>query len=212
MASFTINAATRLSSRRTLPTFQSHISPRQCLQHQHRRLQPQQPHTTTRQYGTSDSLPKIAQPSLWNSLVPKFIRNRKSRSDSSSPKSKEWNPASFYIIMFTLIGSQAIRMIALKNDYAAFTRSTDAKITLLREVIERVKNGEKVDVEKLLGTGNEAKEREWDEVLQEIEAEESLWHQKNAAAAKEPAPAAEPPKTSDEPSTENASKRKAHFF
>ena len=65
--------------------------------------------------------------------------------------------------MFTLIGSQAIRMIALKNDYAAFTRSTDAKITLLREVIERVKNGEKVDVEKLLGTGNEAKEREWDE-------------------------------------------------
>ncbi|PLB42650.1 DUF5321 domain-containing protein [Aspergillus candidus] len=217
MASLTMNAATRLSTRRTLPTFQSHFSPRQCLQQQHR--QQQQRHSiTTRRYGSSDSLPKIAQPSLWTSLVPKFIRNRKSRSDSSSPKSKEWNPASFYIIMFTLIGSQAIRMIALKNDYAAFTRSTDAKITLLREVIERVKNGEKVDVEKLLGTGNEAKEREWDEVLQEIEAEESLWHQKNAAAAKaqpppeEPAPAAEPPKTSDEPSTENASKRKAHFF
>ena len=56
-------------------------------------------------------------------------------------------------------------------------------------------------------------------VLQEIEAEESLWHQKNNAAsktqppaAKEPAPAAEPPKTSDEPTTESPSKRKAHFF
>lgn len=54
-------------------------------------------------------------------------------------------------------------MIALKNDYAAYSRSTDAKIRLLREVIEKVNNGEVVDVEKLLGTGNEAKEREWEE-------------------------------------------------
>lgn len=56
-------------------------------------------------------------------------------------------------------------MIALKNDYAAYTRSMDAKIRLLREVIERVNNGEKVDVEKLLGTGDEVKEREWEEGL-----------------------------------------------
>lgn len=54
-------------------------------------------------------------------------------------------------------------MIALKNDYAAYTRSTDAKIELLREVIEKVKRGEKVDVEKLLGTGDAAKEREWED-------------------------------------------------
>lgn len=54
-------------------------------------------------------------------------------------------------------------MIALKNDYRAYTRTTDAKITLLREVIERVKNGEKVDVERLLGTGDHGKEREWEE-------------------------------------------------
>lgn len=65
--------------------------------------------------------------------------------------------------MFTLIGSQAIRMLTLKNGYAAYTRTTDAKIELLAEIITRVKNGEKVDVEKLLGTGDEAKEREWDE-------------------------------------------------
>lgn len=54
-------------------------------------------------------------------------------------------------------------MIALKNDYAAYTRTTDAKILLLREIIEKVKAGEKVDVERLLGTGDEAKEREWEE-------------------------------------------------
>lgn len=97
-------------------------------------------------------------------MIPKFIRNRGSKETKPyKPKSKEWNPASFYIIIFILIGSQAIRMIALKNEYAAYTRSTDAKIRLLREVIERVNNGEKVDVEKLLGTGDEAKEREWEE-------------------------------------------------
>ncbi|PYH93343.1 hypothetical protein BO71DRAFT_410278 [Aspergillus ellipticus CBS 707.79] len=131
--------------------------------------------------GAARPLPKIAQPSFWNSLIPKFIRNRFSRQTRPyKPKSKEWNPASFYIIIFILIGSQAIRMIALKNDYSAYTRSTDAKIRLLREVIEKVNNGEKVDVEKLLGTGDGAKEREWEEVLREIEAEDSLWHRKNA--------------------------------
>lgn len=95
-------------------------------------------------------------------MIPRFIRERKSR---KSGKSKEWNPATFYIVMFTLIGSQAIRMLTLKNSYATYTRSTDAKIELLKEVIERVQRGEKVDVEKLLGTGDEAKEREWDQGL-----------------------------------------------
>lgn len=140
-------------------------------------------------------------------MVPKFILDRitgRRGSKGDTPKSKEWNPASFYIIIFILIGSQAIRMLALKNDYTAYTRSTDAKIQLLREVIERVKKGEKVDVEKLLGTGDAAKEREWEEgmfislslriravvfpmltfyatVLREIEQEDSLWHNKSAA-------------------------------
>jgi uncharacterized spore protein YtfJ len=108
-------------------------------------------------------MPKIAQPSLWQSMIPKFIRNRRAKAEISPTKSKEWNPAGFYIVIFILIGSQAIRMIALKNEYNAYTRSTDAKIRLLREVIEKVQRGEKVDVEKLLGTGDEAKEREWEE-------------------------------------------------
>ncbi|KAF4264054.1 hypothetical protein KXW98_007909 [Aspergillus fumigatus] len=134
------------------------------------------------QYSTSGHMPKIAQPSLWQSMIPKFIRNRRAKAETSPAKSKEWNPASFYIIIFILIGSQAIRMIALKNEYNAYTRSTDAKIRLLREVIEKVQRGEKVDVEKLLGTGDEAKEREWEEVLREIEEEDSLWHRKNPSS------------------------------
>lgn len=93
-------------------------------------------------------------------MIPRFIRDRKAR---DARKSEEWNPATFYIIIFILIGSQAIRMLLLKNDWKAYTRSTDAKIGLLREVIERVKRGEQVDVEKLLGTGDMGKEREWEE-------------------------------------------------
>lgn len=54
-------------------------------------------------------------------------------------------------------------MIALRNEFAAFSRRADAKIGLLKEIIERVKNGEKVDVEGLLGTGDYQKEKEWEE-------------------------------------------------
>lgn len=57
----------------------------------------------------------------------------------------------------------SIQMIALRNEFATFSRRADAKIGLLREVIERVQKGEDVDVEGLLGTGNAQKEQEWEE-------------------------------------------------
>ncbi len=85
-------------------------------------------------------------------------------------------------------------MIALRNEFAAFNRRADAKIGLLKEIIERVQKGEKVDVEGLLGTGDKEREREWEEgkiarveyipssdeypvVLQEIEREDQAWEQ-----------------------------------
>jgi hypothetical protein len=54
-------------------------------------------------------------------------------------------------------------MIALRHDVLNFSRKAEAKIGLLREVIERVQRGEDIDVEGLLGTGDEEKEREWEE-------------------------------------------------
>lgn len=54
-------------------------------------------------------------------------------------------------------------MIILRNDFITFSRKAEAKIGLLKEVIERVHKGEDVDVEGLLGTGNEEQEREWEE-------------------------------------------------
>jgi len=121
-------------------------------------------HPQFRSLATGRASPKVAESSIWTSLIPKFLRNRDSRAlGNNAPKSKEWNPASYFIVIFVLIGSQAIRMIVLRNDFANYTRSTEAKIELLREVIERLQKGEQVDVKKLLGTGDEAKEREWEE-------------------------------------------------
>ncbi|KAL4941195.1 hypothetical protein BDV06DRAFT_194990 [Aspergillus oleicola] len=175
------------------------------------------------------SFPRILQPSFWAQLIPKAFRNRPSDSPSA-PKSREWNPASFYIIIFILIGSQAIRMIVLKNEYKGYVRSTDAKIRLLREVIEKVKRGEDVDVRKLLGTGDVGVEREWDEVLREIEREDSLWHQKQKQRHEEaeskqtkvqepqqqqPTKDAAVPTTDnagESPAKENTVKRKPGFF
>ncbi|KAI9724847.1 MAG: hypothetical protein M1812_000123 [Candelaria pacifica] len=118
----------------------------------------------SRSSSTTQSLPRVAQPTLWHSLVPSFLR-RSVRLDKSSQsrRSKEWNPATFYIVIFLLIGSQAIQMIALRNEFLNFSRKADAKIGLLKEVIERVQSGEEVDVEGLLGTGDREKEKEWEE-------------------------------------------------
>ncbi|KAJ0423473.1 hypothetical protein BJY00DRAFT_278627 [Aspergillus carlsbadensis] len=190
------------------------------------------PHSRHYSFSTrSFPRPRITQSSVWTSLIPKFLRNRPPASaatppTSSTPKSKEWNPASFYIIIFILVGSQAIRMIVLKNEYKAYTRSTDAKIRLLREVIEKVKAGEVVDVEKLLGKGDEGVEREWEEVLKEIEQEDSLWHRRRKEAEEKHAQNEEKAATTtaevvskepsapagDEDGVKEATKRRVGFF
>ncbi|EHK96042.1 hypothetical protein M7I_8258 [Glarea lozoyensis 74030] len=79
----------------------------------------------------------------------------------------------------------AIQMIALRNEHAAFTRRADAKIGLLKEIIERIKNGENVDVEGLLGTGDAQREKEWEEVLQEIEEEDRMWQEARGSKSKQ---------------------------
>ncbi|POS87099.1 hypothetical protein EPUL_001306 [Erysiphe pulchra] len=77
--------------------------------------------------------------------------------------------------MLLLIGSNSIQMISIEKSYAAFTRKSEARIGLLEEVIKKIKNGEKVDVEKILGTGNKEKEKEWHDVLKNIEDDDPVW-------------------------------------
>ena len=122
------------------------------------------PYRRCQQYSSStEHLPRVAQPSVWNSLIPKAFRASKTAYTSTTSQcSKEWNPATFFICIFLLIGSNAIQMLTLRNEHLSFSRKADQKIALLKEVLEKIKRGEKVDVEKVLGTGDEEQEREWD--------------------------------------------------
>ncbi|KAI0512659.1 hypothetical protein F5B22DRAFT_300545 [Xylaria bambusicola] len=154
------------------------------------------------------SAPTVAQISFWKSLIPKPFRSRpKSTVDWGVPekkkvKSKEWNPATFYIVIFLFIGSMAIQMIALKRDFATFMRRAEVRIGLLREVVEKLQRGEEVDVEKALGTGDAEKEQEWEEVLREIEHDDIF---KNAKKTTRAQPAAATVPTTTETKVESAS-------
>ncbi|KAG8165459.1 hypothetical protein KVR01_004011 [Diaporthe batatas] len=168
--------------------------------------------------------PRVAETSFWKSLIPKPLRseNRTGSEGASSPaktkkaKSKDWNPATFYIVIFLLIGSMSIQMISLRKNFDAFMRRSDVRIGLLREVIERVQNGEKVDVEKVLGTGDREREAEWEEVLKEIERDSASRSQKKQDKAKTPAPsppaAKAAPVAEPVPAQEPAKGRTAYFF
>lgn len=111
--------------------------------------------------------PRVAETSFWKSLVPKPLRSENRAPDGApttkKAKSKDWNPATFFIVIFLLIGSMSIQMISLRKNFDAFMRRSDVRIGLLREVVERVQNGETVDVEKVLGTGDPEREAEWEE-------------------------------------------------
>ena len=120
--------------------------------------------TTSRRHDSTRFVPTILQPSFWRTIIPKSLRTRTpSAEEHPAAKSKEWNPATFFIIIFLLIGSQAIQTIALQRSYTSYSNQTEARLSLLRDVLRRVQAGEDVDVETALGTGNEVKEKEWEE-------------------------------------------------
>ncbi|RPB16333.1 hypothetical protein P167DRAFT_602531 [Morchella conica CCBAS932] len=117
--------------------------------------------------------------------LPRFLDPRiywqssKSASKAKGPQGKKpWNPATFYIAIFLLIGSQAIQIIALRLNHDERMRRANVKIAVLKEVIERLQRGEDVDVEGMLGVGNEKDEKSWEDVLREIEEEDAVWQAK----------------------------------
>jgi hypothetical protein len=128
---------------------------------------------TSIRHSSSEHLPRLAQPSIWHSIIPRFLRTR---DKSQLPvEKKPPNPASYFIWISLFIGSQAIRIMGVRNEYNIFMRKAEIKIAKLREVIEKLHKGEDVDVENVLGTGDETQELEWEEALREIENEDRLW-------------------------------------
>jgi len=119
--------------------------------------------------------PRLAQPSIWESIVPRGLRERQWKSATATTTKKATNPASYFIWIYLLIGSQAIRIISTQNEHTAFVRRADLKLAKLREVVGKLQRGEEVDVEKVLGAGDETQEQEWEEALREIEDEERAW-------------------------------------
>ncbi|ETI25938.1 hypothetical protein G647_02715 [Cladophialophora carrionii CBS 160.54] len=129
------------------------------------------------QHTASESrLPRLAQPGFWDLIIPKSLRGHFTRPGSAAPE-KPTNPATFFIWIYILIGSQAIRIMSLKNEFMAYSRKADVKIQQLREVVEKLQRGEEVDVEKILGTGDETQEREWEEALEELQREDRVWQE-----------------------------------
>ena len=121
--------------------------------------------------------------------MPRFLRRRSPEEAAEyaaahPTKSKEWNPYTSFIILAVLVGSNAINIIALRNHMLAFSRKTDAKLALLREVVRRVKDGEEVDVKRLLGTGDPEAEKEWEEVMKELETTDMVLQGKKKREAK----------------------------
>jgi hypothetical protein len=110
------------------------------------------------------SLPTILRPSFWAAMVPR-LQTPGTQSPHPQPKTDkwEWNPMTPYIVLGLLVGSQAIQVMWLKQDRAHSMRKAEAKIGMLHEVIGRVQRGEDVDVEGVLGTGDEVSEGEWKE-------------------------------------------------
>ncbi|CAG9985688.1 unnamed protein product [Clonostachys byssicola] len=130
---------------------------------------------------------------FWRNLVPKPLRKEYREAAAKKNPKKQWNPATFFIVMFLLIGSMAIQMIAVRNSFQRYMRSAEIKIAQLREVVERIQNGESVDVEAALGTGNAQKEADWEEVLRSIERGDAPKKASKPEKSKQPATPKEEP-------------------
>lgn len=123
-----------------------------------------------------DNLPRILQPSLWETIVPPTVR-AKTRQLFKDREQRSYNPASYFIWIYIFIGSQAIRIISVKNEYTTYSRQADVQIGKLREVVRKLLAGEEVDAEKVLGTDVPEEEEAWEVALREIENEERVWQQ-----------------------------------
>ncbi|KAI5926375.1 hypothetical protein F4810DRAFT_532694 [Camillea tinctor] len=135
----------------------------------------------TVQYSSSTQS-SIFSVSFWKSLVPKPLRRRPGSVLGKKTGPKKRNPATFYFFMFMFIGSMSIQMIGLKTEFATFMRRANVRIDTLREVVEKLQDGDEVDVEKVLGTRDPEREKAWEEVIKEIEREDAV---KNARTAKD---------------------------
>ncbi|BFZ54445.1 hypothetical protein PYCC9005_001481 [Savitreella phatthalungensis] len=76
----------------------------------------------------------------------------------------------FQFVLWATFGSAAIHLINIKQAYKERNRILDTRISVLRNLIERVGRGDPhVDIAKELRTGEQRGEDDWEAVIQGIE-------------------------------------------
>lgn len=118
---------------------------------------------------STTNLPRVAQPSLWETFIPKALRNRfvnrEADQGTVEARRKEWNPATPFIILGLLAGSMGIHIINLQRSMTAYSRMANQKINKLQRVIHGTQKGKlgQFSPEHELGTGDPQQEAEWKE-------------------------------------------------
>ncbi|KAK9460530.1 uncharacterized protein V1516DRAFT_676948 [Lipomyces oligophaga] len=83
-----------------------------------------------------------------------------------------WNWVWGFVILLTLLGSTNINIMRQKHYYNDMERKYNRKIDALETVINKLRNGEEVDVAEELGTGVPREENEWKDLLKTFEEKE----------------------------------------
>lgn len=120
-------------------------------------------------------------------MVPFALRKDARAARKEANRGKPRNPATYFILMFLIIGSFSIHHINLRHRYTSSSRQLENRLSRLQEVLRRVQAGEDVDVEKMLGTGDPFAEQEWEEVMKRIEDEDLRWKSKEQKDARKKA-------------------------
>ncbi|EMR08487.1 hypothetical protein PNEG_03313 [Pneumocystis murina B123] len=90
---------------------------------------------------------------------------------------KSFNSNIIFIVLLIILGSQANNILSIKQEFNEFETQIDAKISHLRDLIDRIQRGENLDISKELGTGIEEKEKEWSKVIEQVINEDDQWEQ-----------------------------------
>lgn len=105
--------------------------------------------------------------SLWKSLIPKPLRNL-AISPTHIRICSQPDPMTFYILMFLLIGSMSIHLITLRKAMDHFESQSYVQIEAMKELIEKLRNGQTVGAETSLGVRSLHKENSRKILIEEI--------------------------------------------
>ncbi|KAK6503537.1 hypothetical protein TWF481_008551 [Arthrobotrys musiformis] len=134
-----------------------------------------------RHLSVNSFIPRVFSPTWWSQHLPQGLFKSTVKSSKETVKRK-WDPAWGYIVLALFVGSQSLNIMALRQESQVFIRRSDARIETLREIIENIQKGKWAadgeEVQRALRLGKpERDDRQWEEVMKEIEEEDSRWQQ-----------------------------------